>query len=50
MAKIDSFSGEYDFLSNFYSQEITYDGIKYPTNEHAFQAAKTLDLVELDLH
>lgn len=46
MAKIDSFSGEYDFLSNFYSQEITYDGIKYPTNEHAFQAAKTLDLAK----
>lgn len=46
MSKIDSFSKEYEFLSNFYSQEITYDGIKYPTNEHAFQAAKTLDLEE----
>lgn len=43
---IDSFSGEYDFLSNFYEAPICYDGISYPTNEHAFQAAKTLDFVK----
>lgn len=40
---IDSFQGGYRFLSNFYPCEITHDGIEYPSTEHAFQAAKTLD-------
>ena len=40
---IDSFDGEYRFLSNFYSSKIKYEGIEYPTVEHAFQAAKSLD-------
>lgn len=38
---IDSFSGPYRFLSNFYPAEVTFDGYKYPTVEHAYQAAKT---------
>ena len=38
---INSFRGEFSFLSNFYPVEITYHGICYPTVEHAFQAAKT---------
>ena len=38
---IDSFHGEYAFLSNYYDSPIFYDGILYPTVEHAFQAAKT---------
>ena len=42
--KINSFSGEYAFLSNFYPAVIQWSGILYPTNEHAFQAAKSLDL------
>jgi ribA/ribD-fused uncharacterized protein len=37
---IDSFRGEYWFLSNFYLRQITYDGHVYASNEHAFQAAK----------
>ena len=42
---IDCFSGEYEFLSNFYPCEITMpDGIVYPTSEHAFQAQKTQDI------
>lgn len=41
--KIDSFFGEYRFLSNFYPGEIEFEGIKYPTVEHAYQASKTLD-------
>lgn len=41
--KIDRFEGEYEFLSNFYPSEIIHDGITYPTVEHAYQAAKTLD-------
>lgn len=43
MNKIDCFDGEYAFLSNFYDSPIEKDGIIYPTNEHFFQAMKTLD-------
>ena len=32
-----------EFLSNFYPCDIWMDGVKYPSVEHAFQAAKTLD-------
>ncbi len=41
---IDSFSGEYRFLSNFYQAEVEFEGMMYPSTEHAYQAAKTLDL------
>lgn len=41
---IDKFEGEYAFLSNFYPSPFTHDGIEYPTVEHFFQAAKTLDI------
>ena len=41
---INSFSGKYRFLSNFYPSEITIDGIVYPTVEHFFQAMKTEDI------
>lgn len=40
MKAIDKFEGEYSFLSNFHSSPVTYDGLTYPTAEHAFQAAK----------
>jgi ribA/ribD-fused uncharacterized protein len=40
---IDSFRGDFSFLTNFYRSTIYYDGEKYPTVEHAYQAAKTLD-------
>jgi len=43
---IDNFMGEYRFLSNFHPAKITYDGIEYPSTEHAYQAHKTLDLKE----
>ena len=43
MRSILRFSGEYEFLNNYYPHSIQYEGIIYPTNEHAFQAAKTLD-------
>ena len=39
---IDCFEGKYDFLSNFYEHPIQYNGIVYPTNEHFFQAMKSL--------
>lgn len=38
---IDLFSGKYAFLSNFHFVSIVYEGEKYSTVEHAFQAAKT---------
>lgn len=42
---INSFSGKYFFLSNFSEAEVWYDGDSYPTVEHAYQAAKTHDLI-----
>ena len=39
--RITSFRGEYSFLSNFYSSPVHYQGMEFPTAEHAFQAAKT---------
>ena len=41
--KIDSFTNDNWFLSNFSPAEVEYEGVNYPTTEHAFQAAKTLD-------
>ena len=41
---ITSFTKEYAWLSNFFPAIVTYDGMTYPTVEHAFQAAKTLDM------
>lgn len=40
---LDSFTGKYRFLSNFYSSEIEtlLDEKSYPTVEHAYQATKT---------
>lgn len=43
---IDSFSGEYRFLSNFWPAPVLLDEVLYPTVEHAYQAAKTLDTDE----
>lgn len=41
--KISSFTGKYAFLSNFYPCWVNFEGIEYPSVEHAFQAAKSLD-------
>lgn len=41
MAKITSFTGSFRFLSNFHSCKIVYEGIEYPSSEHAYVAAKT---------
>lgn len=40
---IVSFSGAFRFLSNFHPSEVTLDGERYPSVEHAYQAAKSLD-------
>ena len=44
--QISKFDGSYAFLSNFYPAEVEYEGVMYPTSEHAYQAAKTLDPAE----
>lgn len=43
MSDILEFKGKYAWLSNFFYCEIKHDGYTYPTVEHAYQAAKTLD-------
>lgn len=40
---IDSFRGEYLFLSNFAPAPTPHRGWLYPTSEHAFAASKTRD-------
>jgi ribA/ribD-fused uncharacterized protein len=37
---IDSFMGEFRFLSNFQAATVEYDGMLFPTTENAYQAAK----------
>ena len=44
--KIAEFQGSYRFLSNFYPAMVVFEGITYPTAEHAYQSAKTLDISE----
>lgn len=39
-----AFSGDKAFLSNFWPCSVTYDGVSYPSVEHAYVAAKTTDL------
>lgn len=40
---IDFFIDRYHFLSNFHLCTVIYEGITYPSSEHAFQAAKSTD-------
>lgn len=40
---ISSFTGKYKFLRTDYPCMVELDGLLYPSAEHAFQAAKTLD-------
>ena len=46
MPQITSFSGDHAFLSNFYPSPTPYEVVVFPSSEHAFQAAKTLDMAE----
>lgn len=41
---IKGFKDEYRWLSNFWPCKINYEGITYPSVEHAYVAAKTNDL------
>lgn len=37
---IDRFAGRWGFLSNFHPSPLAWEGLVYPTAEHAFQAGK----------
>ena len=39
--RIEQFSKEFHFLSNFHPAYVLYEGVVWPTSEHAFQAMKT---------
>jgi len=41
--RVEGFTGDFRFLSNFYPSPIEVDRILFPTVEHAYQAAKTSD-------
>ena len=43
-SKITSFTGPSRFLSNFFECTVHYDGIEFPSAEHAYQAAKSNDI------
>jgi ribA/ribD-fused uncharacterized protein len=38
---IESFTGDYRWLSNFHMAQVTFEDETYPSTEHAYQAAKT---------
>ncbi|CAE7278477.1 ybiA [Symbiodinium sp. CCMP2456] len=37
---VERFQGPHKFLSNFFWSQLDYEGLCYPSVEHAFQAAK----------
>lgn len=41
LTPITSFRGPYFFLSNFFPTPVEWEGLTYPTAEHAYQAAKS---------
>jgi ribA/ribD-fused uncharacterized protein len=43
MRTVDSFQGEYRWLSNFWPAQVSYAGVEYPSVECAYQAAKFAD-------
>jgi ribA/ribD-fused uncharacterized protein len=42
MSDIVEFKGKHRWLSNFSDAKVSYEGVEYPTVEHAYQASKTL--------
>ena len=45
---IESFSGRYNFLSNFYPAKIEHQGITYPTVEHYYVSMKVKNDQQID--
>lgn len=46
MNKVESFQGEFRFLSNFWPCLVEYNEITFPSVEHAYQAAKSSNPAE----
>jgi len=44
--KITEFKNKFDFLSNFKLCNIHYEGIYYPSVEHAYQSSKTNNMLQ----
>lgn len=44
MKTIKGFFEKYRFLSNFWPAKVSFEGMEFESIEHAYQAAKTLDL------
>jgi N-glycosidase YbiA len=42
---IDSFQGDNRWLSNFWPAQVVFEDVLYPSVEHAYQAAKTMNLL-----
>lgn len=42
--EIKGFKGAWQFMSNFYYVDVIFEGMIYRTTEHAYQAAKFLDI------
>jgi len=40
---VQKFDGYHRFLSNFWYVTVSFEGVAYPSVEHAYQAAKTAD-------
>lgn len=40
---VTEFKGEHDFLSNFFVASFVWQGWVWPSSEHAYQAAKSMD-------
>lgn len=49
MNQISEFQNKYRFLSNFWPISVQFDGILFPSVEHAYQTAKTLDIKEREV-
>jgi len=43
LEEITEFRGTYLFLSNFYEHSFEFNGLVWPSSEHAYQACKTED-------
>lgn len=49
MNDITQFRGEFSWLSNFYPVQIEYEGLTYPSVEHAYQAGKLINIEDRKL-
>lgn len=49
MNDITEFRGEFSWLSNFFPVQIEYEGLTYPSVEHAYQAGKLINIEDRKL-